>query len=94
MDKVYIGKVVNTHGIKGEIRILSDFDFKDNAFRVGSNIIIDDTTYKINSYRKHKQFDMIILDGFNDINEVLFLLKKKVYKKKEDLNLESNQILD
>lgn len=94
MDKVYIGKIVNTHGIKGEIRILSDFQFKDNAFKVGSNIIVDDTIYKIKSYRKHKQFDMITIEGFNDINQVLFLMKKKVYKEKNELNLNSNQILD
>lgn len=94
MDRIYIGKIVNTHGIKGEIRILSDFDFKENAFKVGTNIIIDDVLYKINSYRRHKQFDMITLDGFNDINEVLFLMKKKVYKEKNELNLKSDQILD
>ena len=28
MNKIYIGKIVNTHGIKGEIRILSDLDRK------------------------------------------------------------------
>ena len=32
MDKIYIGKIVNTHGIKGEVRILSDFLYKDKAF--------------------------------------------------------------
>ena len=32
MDKVYIGKIVSTHGIKGEIRILSDFPYKDKVF--------------------------------------------------------------
>lgn len=94
MDKIYIGKIVNTHGIKGEIRILSDFDFKDNAFKVGTHIIVDDETYQINSYRKHKQFDMITLDGYHDINDVLFLMKKKVYKNKEELNLSKDQILD
>lgn len=94
MDKIYIGKIVNTHGIKGEIRILSDFDFKENAFQVGSNIIVDDEIYKINSYRKHKQFDMITLDGYYDINDVLFLMKKKVYKNKEELKLSKDQILD
>ena len=26
LGNIYIGKVVNTHGIKGEIRILSDFE--------------------------------------------------------------------
>lgn len=94
MDKIYIGKIVNTHGIKGEIRILSDFDFKENAFKIGTNIIIDDETYKINSYRKHKQFDMITLDGYTDINDVLNFMKKKVYKEKEELNLSKEQILD
>lgn len=94
MDKVYIGKIVNTHGIKGEVRILSDFLYKDKAFKVGTNIIIDEVTYKITSYRKHKQFDMITLDGFNDINQVLFLMKKKVYKKRDELKLNSSEILD
>lgn len=94
MDKIYIGKIVNTHGIKGEIRILSDFDFKENAFKVGTHIIVDDETYQINSYRKHKQFDMITLDGYHDINDVLFLMKKKVYKNKEELKLSKDQILD
>ena len=94
MDKVYIGKIVNTHGIKGEVRILSDFLYKDKAFKVGTNIIIDEVTYKITSYRKHKQFDMVTLDGFNDINQVLFLMKKKVYKKRDELKLNSSEILD
>ena len=29
MDYVYIGKIVNTHGIKGEVRILSNFEILD-----------------------------------------------------------------
>ena len=29
MEYLYVGKIVNTHGIKGEIRILSNFDKKE-----------------------------------------------------------------
>ena len=29
MEYIYLGKIVNTHGIKGEIRILSDFRYKE-----------------------------------------------------------------
>lgn len=94
MDKVEIGKIVNTHGIKGEIRILSDFEFKEKAFKVGTHIIVDDKSYLINSYRRHKNFDMITLDSFTNINDVLFLLKKKVYKEKDELNLLEDEILD
>ena len=39
--KVYIGKVVSTHGIKGEIKIISDFEYKDRVFVVGKKLIID-----------------------------------------------------
>lgn len=94
MNKVYIGKIVNTHGIKGEIRLLSDFPFKDKVFVVGNSILIDDIEYKINSYRRHKMFDMITLEGYNNINDVLFLMKKKVYFDKDKLVLSDEEILD
>ena len=42
MDKIYIGKIVNTHGIKGELRIRSDFLYKDKVFVKGNSLIIDD----------------------------------------------------
>ena len=94
MNKVYIGKIVNTHGIKGEIRLLSDFPFKDKVFVVGNNILVDDIEYKINSHSRHKMFDMITLDGYNNINDVLFLMKKKVYFDKDKLVLSDDEILD
>ena len=94
MDKVYIGKIVSTHGIKGELRILSDFQFKNKVFIVNNRLIIDDREYIIKSYRVHKNYDMVTLDDYKDINEVLFLLKKQVYFNKEDLLLNDKEILD
>ena len=52
MDKIYVGKIVNTHGIKGEIRILSDFQFKDKVFKKDKKLIIDNLEYIIRSYRR------------------------------------------
>lgn len=94
MDKVYIGKVVSTHGIKGEIRILSDFEYKDKVFIVGKKLIIDDKDYVIKSFRHHKNFEMVTLNDYNDINEVLFLMKKKVYILDSDLELLDDEVLD
>ena len=94
MEKVFIGKIVSTHGIKGELKILSDFPYKNKVFVVDKKIIIDDKEYTIKSYRVHKNFDMVTLDDYNDINEVLFLLKKNVYVYKENLNLDSDEVLD
>lgn len=94
MGKVCIGKIVSTHGIHGEIRILSDFPYKEKAFAVGNKIIIDDSIYEIETYRVHKQFDMITLSGFTDINQVLPFMKKDVFILEEDLDLGENEILD
>ena len=91
---LYVGKVVGTHGIKGEIRILSDFQFKDKIFVVGKKLIIGNQEYVIRSYRRHKNFDMVTLNDYKDINEVLFLVKKKVYVLKENLDLDEQEILD
>ena len=94
MDIVYIGKIVSTHGINGELRILSDFEYKDKVFKVGNKLIIDGNEYIIKSYRVHKNFDMVTLNDYKDINEVLFLLKKKVFVLKNDLELDDSEILD
>ena len=94
MELVKIGKVVNTHGIKGEIRILSDFPFKDKVFVIDKKIIIDNKEYIIKSYRVHKGYDMVTLDGDNDINDVLFLLKSSVYVSSDLLKLDDGEILD
>ncbi len=96
MNKLYIGKIVNTHGIKGELRIKDNLTTKqkDEIFKIGSNLIIDDKTYKITSYRVHKDYDMVTFQGFTNINEVLFLKGKRLYKSKEDINLNNEDILD
>ena len=95
MDKkIYLGKIVSTHGIKGELRIISDFEYKDKAFKTGTHLVIDDDKYLIKSYRKHKNYDMVTLNDFKDINEVLYLLKKNVYKYESELNLDDGEILD
>ena len=31
MDLIYIGEIVNTHGIKGEVRLISDFKYNTFA---------------------------------------------------------------
>ncbi len=94
MEKIFVGKVVSTHGIKGELRIISNFEFPNKAFKVDTNLIIDDKKYKIVSYRVHKNYHMVKFLGFDDINEVLFLKGKKAYKEKVELELNDDEVLD
>lgn len=79
MNFVCIGKLINTHGIKGEVRIISNFKYKNIVFKKGNSIIIDKISYEIVSYRKHKNYDMLMLLGINSINEAELLKDKLVY---------------
>lgn len=95
-EYILIGKIVNTHGIKGELRLLSDFKYKERVFLENRRIYIGEEKVEevINSYRHHKIFEMITLKGYNNINEVLKYLNKEVFVKRNDLSLKTNDYLD
>lgn len=94
-DIIYIGKIVNTHGIKGELRILSNFEKKEKVFIPENEILIgkEKNIEIINTYRHHKDFEMITLKGYNNINEVLKYKGQSVYIERRNLNLKANDYL-
>lgn len=93
MDKVYLGKIVSTHGINGELKFVSEFEYIDKVLVDGFCLYIDDIIYKITSYRRHKQYILIKLNDYSDINEVLFLINKDVFINKDDLMLSDKEYL-
>lgn len=95
-EYIFIGKIVNTHGIKGELRIISDFTYKNKVFLENRRIYIGDAKEEevIVTYRHHKMFEMITLKGYNNINQVLKYKNKKVYIKKNDIFLEDGEYLE
>lgn len=95
MEYVKIGKIVNTHGIKGELRIKSDFIKKDKVFIPGNKLYIGNEYLEeeITSYRKHKEFDMVTFKGYDNINQVLKYLKMSVYIDRDLLDLKDKEYL-
>lgn len=93
MNKVYLGKYVNTHGLKGEIRIKSNFPYKSKIFNIDSEIIINNKVYVIKSYRVHKGYDMVTLEGINDINMIPFPKNTPVFIDRDKF-LDKNDYLD
>lgn len=83
---IIVGKYVNTHGIKGEIRILSDFSRKDLIFKPKFKLYINNKEFIIKSYRKHKKYDMITFEGINSINDIEYLKGNNVYIRRDDIN--------
>ncbi|MFD1471153.1 ribosome maturation factor RimM [Companilactobacillus mishanensis] len=74
-DKLYrVGKIVNTHGIKGELRIVAITDFPEERFKPGSTLFMKQNNglkeFKVESSRKHKNFILVKFEGFDNINDV------------------------
>lgn len=61
--KVNVGKIVNMHGIKGEVKVLSQSDFTAERFQPGNELLIQSGTeeniVKIKTYRVHKNFHLL-----------------------------------
>lgn len=95
MNYLYIGKLVNTHGIKGEVRILSNFRHKDKVFIKGFKFYVgkDKKEYVVETYRKHKNFDMVVFKDNYDINLIEHLKGSFVYINKDELKLDKNKFL-
>lgn len=93
---IYIGKIVDTHGIKGEIRIRSDFEKKNDIFIPGFKLYIGDKKISetINTYRHHKEYEMVIFDGYDNINQILKYMKQNVYIRREDLLKNNEYVLE
>ena len=95
MKYIFIGRIVNTHALKGEVRIVSDFEFKDRIFKENTLLYIGENKDKeiIETYRKHKEFDMVKFKGIDYINDVLKYKGSKVYIDESILNLKDDEIL-
>lgn len=89
MKYLEVGKIVSTHGIKGEVRVKSDTSFSDERFKINNTLFLKkDGKYlkiKINSYRQHKGFDMITFNDYNNINDVLEFVNCSLYIDKDNL---------
>ncbi|WP_058303904.1 ribosome maturation factor RimM [Gorillibacterium timonense] len=73
-EKLYnVGKIVNTHGIRGELKLVSQTDFPDIRFQNGSELILlgpsgEQLPVTVESGRPQKNVWMVKFKEFADIN--------------------------
>ena len=75
-----VGKIVNTQGLQGEMRVLSVTDFADERFKKGAKLsLFDDKDnfvmeVEIASHRKQKNIDIVNFKGMYHTNAIELLL--------------------
>lgn len=76
MEWFNVGKIVNTHGIRGEVRVMSRTDFPEERFAIGTKLGLfkpdakKPIMVKIASRRQHKNFELLSFEGYPNINDV------------------------
>lgn len=78
MEKILIGKVVNTVGLKGEIRVYSYAENLDRFQRIPF-LLIEEETFTIESVRLGKGTVTLKLEGISHLKEAENLRGKMVY---------------
>jgi len=84
---IEVGLIVNTQGLRGEMRVRSESDFKADRFRPGATVYIDQVAYTVESYRSASGFDVIKLKNINHIDQALLLKGKALMAPIEEASL-------
>lgn len=82
-----IGKIINTQGIKGEVKIEPWTDDAEFLMQF-KTFFIDEKPYKLLSGRVHKDFLIAQLEGVDDVNDAMVLKNKVIMGNREDIKLE------
>ena len=80
------GKIVNTHGIRGEVKIIPWADSPEFICDLDA-IYIDGKPVKVRNARVHKGNVIALLEGVDDVNTAMLLKEKVVFMSRDDVEL-------
>ncbi|EXJ22538.1 16S rRNA processing protein RimM [Alkalibacterium sp. AK22] len=90
MEFYDVGKVVNTHGLKGEVRVISVTTLPEARYQKGASLIWfgkdgRQEELTVRTHRKHKTFDLLAFDEYFNINQVEQFVGGTLKVSEEDL---------
>ena len=79
------GRIINTHGIAGEVKIDSYCD--EGFFKRISRISTGSETFEVLSSRSHKGFVLARLQGINTVEDAMRLKGKAIFADRKDIDM-------
>lgn len=89
MKLVFIGYVTGPFGLKGEVKIVSETNYKNEIFKVGNIFYIESSPYKVVSTKKNNKYEIIGFETIDSIEKTDLILKKPVYINLNEINIDS-----
>lgn len=81
------GKIINTHGVRGEVKLQPWADSPQTILEL-KRLFIDEKPYKVSGARVQGNLVIVKLSGVDDINAAMLLKNKIVFLDRYDLRLE------
>ena len=81
------GKIVGTHGVRGELKLQSWADDPEILFEL-DHFYIDGKVFRIESMRPQKNILLLKLDGIDNLNKAETMRNKIVFAERDLFNLE------
>ena len=82
-----IGKIVNTHGLRGELKVDPWCDPNDVLSAI-DEVYLDGQAVSIVSWRMHKQFVLLTLKGIDSIEKAEALKTRVLHARRDDIELD------
>ncbi|MBP2056962.1 16S rRNA processing protein RimM [Lactobacillus colini] len=83
-----VGKILTTHGLKGEVKVNVTTDFPEERFSEGSRLFVelngDMKELTVESARRQKQFYLVFFEGILDIDSAEKICQHELYVADED----------
>ena len=95
--RLKVGKIVNTHSLKGEVKVISSTDFEEQRFEKGTELLITRGNQvvkevTVESYRTHKNNLLVKFVGIDSIEEAEKLKNLKIKIDSDNIGeLEENE---
>ncbi len=90
-----IGKIAQTHGLKGEVKIKTDSDFIDERYKVGATVYYKEkNNYKplvVKSHRSMLNYELVTFEGIDSIEAITPYLGKMLYGERDKNLLEEGE---
>ena len=81
-----VGQIVNTHGIRGEVKVVPWCDSPE--FLCDFDVLyLDGKAVQVELARPHKSNVILKLEGYNDVNAAMSLKEKTLFIDRDDVEL-------
>ena len=89
LEYVKVGKIYTTHGLNGELKVKSNFDYKNNIYKNGFIFYFgkDKELFKLKNYRTQNQYDLLTFEALDDIDKVIKYRGVDLYINREDIKV-------